>query len=494
MRHEEQFDLIIIGAGAAGLIAADFALSLGAAVALIESDRVGGDCTWTGCVPSKSLLKAASVAAAARQSARYGILTGEPRTDMAAVREYVRACIAHIYLPTAPEQLRQRGLSVFTGAARFLDAHTLTVGERQLRARRFLICTGAQPIRPALPGLEAVPYLTHREIFDNDRLPRHLLVVGGGPLGCEIAQAYRRLGAAVTLIAPSLLTRSEPQVCELLERVFAHEGIVRLPARAVGFSGRPGKLRVHTSSGTASGDMLLLAVGRAPHVQGLGLAAAGVHFGEQGITVDERLRTTARHIYAAGDVIGGAQYSHLAGWQGFRAVRQALLPHAPRFAARGRGRRAERARSRMAAAGLSALAGLPQVTFVQPEVAQIGLSERAARERFGAGVVAGELPLQRVDRAVSEDDTLGLVKLIAGADGRLLGASVVGQRAGEVIAELSLAMAQHLRLSDLAAAIHPYPTYNSAVQLLATQMSLKQFMGGWRGRVVRRLSRLWLRA
>lgn len=491
MRPDEQFDLIIIGAGAAGLIAADFAVSLGAAVALIESDRIGGDCTWSGCVPSKSLLKAASLAAAARASARFGIHTGEPHADMHAVREYVRACVAHIYAPTAPERLQHSGLTVLSGAARFLNAHTILLGQRQLRARRFLICTGAQPIRPALPGLEAIPYLTYRDIFDNDRLPGHLLVVGGGPLGCEIAQAYRRLGAKVTLIAPSLLARSEPQVRALLEQVFAQEGIVRMPARAVAFSGQAGELRVHTAGGTASGDLLLLAVGRAPCLHGLELAAAGVHFDEQGIAVDEQLRTSARHIYAAGDVIGGAQYSHLAGWQGFRAVRHALLPHAPSLPARAR-RRA--ARSRASAAGLPASAGLPQVTFVQPEVAQIGFTEGAARERFGVGVLAAELPLQRVDRAVSEHDTLGLVKLVAAADGRLLGASVVGQRAGEVIAELSLAMSQRLRLQDLAAAIHPYPTYNSAVQLLATQMALRQFLGGWRGRLARRLSWLWLRA
>jgi pyruvate/2-oxoglutarate dehydrogenase complex dihydrolipoamide dehydrogenase (E3) component len=402
----------------------------------------------------------------------------------------VRACIAHIYAPTAPEQLQRGGLCVFTGAARFLDAQTLAVGERQLRARRFLICTGAEPVRPALPGLETIPYLTYRDIFDNDRLPAHLLVVGGGPLGCEIAQAYRRLGAEVTLIAPSLLTRAEPQVCELIEQVFAHEGIARVRARAASFSGQPGAVCVHTEAGSVEADMLLVAVGRAPRLQGLGLAAAGVRIDEQGIIVDERLRTSVSHIYAAGDVIGGAQYSHLAGWQGFRAVRHALLPHGPGFGVRARARGA---RDRMAAAGLSALAGMPEVTFVQPEVAQIGLSERVARERFGAGVLAGELPLQRVDRAVSEHDTLGLVKLIAAANGRLLGASIVGQRAGEVIAELSLAMAQHLRLQDLAAAIHPYPTYSSAVQLLATQMATRQFMSGWRGRMVRRLSRLWLR-
>jgi pyruvate/2-oxoglutarate dehydrogenase complex dihydrolipoamide dehydrogenase (E3) component len=490
VRRGGQFDLIIIGAGAAGLIAADFARNLGADVALIEADRIGGDCTWTGCVPSKSLLKAAAVAAAAREGSRFGISAHEPRADMAAVREYVRACVAHIYAPTAPEQLQQGNLSVLIGAARFLDSHTLALGPQQLRARRFLICTGAEPIRPALPGLDRIPYLTYRDIFDNDRLPHHLAVVGGGPLGCEIAQAYRRLGAAVTLIAPSLLARAEPQVCELIEQVFAHEGIARLRARAASFSGQRGAVCVHSEAGSVEADMLLMAVGRAPRLQGLGLAAAGVRSDAHGIIVDEQLRTSVGHIYAAGDVTGGAQYSHLAGWQGFRAVRHALLPHAPVFGAL---RRAQRARQRMAAAGLPALAGLPQVTFVQPEVAQIGLSERAARERFGAGVLAGELPLQRVDRAVSENDTLGLVKLIAAADGRLLGASIVGQRAGEVLAELSLAMAQRLRLKDLASAIHPYPTYSSAVQLLATQMAMRQFMGGWRGRVTRRLSRLWLR-
>lgn len=490
MRRGERFDLIIIGAGAAGLIAADFARSLGADVALIEADRIGGDCTWTGCVPSKSLLKAASVAATASEGSRFGILADAPRADMAAVREYVRACIAHIYAPTAPERLQQGSLSVLSGAAQFLDAHTLALGERQLRARRFLICTGADPIRPVLPGLDGIPYLTYREMFENERLPRQLAVVGGGPLGCEVAQAYRRLGAAVTLIAPSLLARFEPQVGGLIEQVFAHEGIARLRARAQSFSGQPGAVCVHTEAGSVEADMLLVAVGRAPRLQGLGLAAAGVRSDAHGIIVDEQLRTSVGHIYAAGDVIGGAQYSHLAGWQGFRAVRHALLPHAPALGVRGRTRAT---RDRMAAAGLPALAGLPQVTFVQPEVAQVGLGERAARERFGAAVLAGELPLQRVDRAVSENDTLGLVKLIAAADGRLLGASIVGQRAGEVIAELSLAMAQRLRLADLASAIHPYPTYSSAVQLLATQMAMRQFMGGWRGRVARRLSRLWLR-
>lgn len=484
----DDFDLIIIGAGAAGLIAADFALNLGARVALVEAERIGGDCTWSGCVPSKSLLKAAAVAAAARDAARFGIHTGPVHTDMGQVRAYVRDCIAHIYAPTAPEQLRARGLTVLIGPARFLDAHTLQVAERPLRARRFLICTGASPRRPELPGLRELPYLTYREIFDNDRLPGHLLVVGGGPLGCEIAQAYRRLGAAVTLIAPALLPRSEPQICSLLERVFVRERIGRLAARASGFTRTGDRLVVGTEHGAVEGDMLLLAVGREPQLQQLGLEAAGVRYDARGIEVDAHLRSSVPHIYAAGDVLGGAQYSHLAGWQGFHAVRHALLPHGPA---------ASRARvhgAAGAAAGSMAAPALPQVTFLQPEVAQIGYTEREARERLGDAVRAAQLPLERVDRAVSEDDALGLVKLIATADGRLLGASIMGQRAGEAIAELSLAMAQRLKLSDLAAAIHPYPTYNSAIQLLATSMAVGQFMGGWRGGLARRLSRLWLRA
>jgi pyruvate/2-oxoglutarate dehydrogenase complex dihydrolipoamide dehydrogenase (E3) component len=465
------YDLAIIGAGAAGLIAADFALQLGATVALLERDRIGGDCTWTGCVPSKSLTKVANVAQQIRSASRYGLDTTVPVTDLKRVREYLRASIRHIYEPTAPEALREKGLAVHLGATRFLDPHTLEVGGQRLRARRVLLCTGAVPRRPQLPGLEGVPYHTYQDIFENDRLPEALVVVGGGPVGCEVAQCYRRLGAGVTLVAERLLPRAEPEAARRLAQVFVQEGIALTRSRATAVRSEGSRVLVSTADGEVSGDLLLVAVGRVPRLNGLSLEAAGVRYGPQGIEVDAWLRTSARHIYAAGDVIGGAQFSHLAGWQGFQAVRNALLPGATRGIPRT----------------------VPEVTFTVPEVAHIGLTEQAARERFGAQVRVGSFDLGQVDRAVSEDDACGLVKLIARPDGRLLGATIMGERAGEALAEVALALSGRLRLADLAAAIHPYPTYNSAIQLLATRMAIEQRLYGSRARVLRLLSRASLR-
>ena len=465
-----EYDLAIIGAGAAGLIAADFAHQLGATVALLEKERVGGDCTWTGCVPSKSLVKVAGVAHLLRSAARYGLTGAAPTVDMAGVRAYLRRTIEHIYTPTAPEALRAKGLAVHLGPAHFIDPHTLEAGDTRLRARRVLICTGAAPRRPDLPGLRQIPYQTYQDIFDNTELPERLLVVGGGPIGCEIAQCYRRLGAEVVIIARRLLPRVEPVAAQRLAQVFAGEGIVHCAARAEAVSRDGGHIRVRTATGEVTGDRLLLAVGRAPRTEGLGLEAAGVRYDQGGIEVDPYLRSSARHIYAAGDVLGGAQFSHLAGWQAFQAVRNALLP--------GRTRGLPEA--------------VPEITFTVPEVAHVGLTEGAARARFGTQVRASSLELARVDRAVSEDDTIGLVKLIAHRNGRILGASIVAQRAGEALAEVGLALTSQMTLGALAASIHPYPTYNSAIQLLAAQMAIEQRLAGLGGRVLRGLSRMIL--
>ena len=466
----ERFDLAIVGAGAAGLIAADFALKLGARVALLERDRIGGDCTWTGCVPSKSLVKAAAIAANVRSASRFGITVGEPVIDLAQVREYLRGRIEHIYAPTAPEALRAKGLTVKLGATRFVDPHTLEVGGDLLQARRVLVCTGAEPRRPRVSGMDRVPHLTYRDVFENDRLPASLVVIGGGPVGCEIAQCYRRLGARVTVVAPRLLPRAEEQASELLSRAFAREGLEHVRARAESVREGAGHVRVQTAAGEAAGEALLVAVGRAPNLHGLELERAGVRYGERGIEVNARLQTTARHIYAAGDVIGGPQFSHLAGWQAFLAVRNAMLP----------------------GGGDVVPAALPEVTYTVPEVARVGLTEAQARERFGGAVRVASLDLARVDRAVSENDRDGFIKLVANRRGRLLGATLVAERAGEALAEVTLAIASRLRLRDLAATIHPYPTYNSAIQLLASQLATQEALSGFRGTLARRLSR-WSR-
>ena len=465
-----EYDLAIIGAGASGLIAADFAVQLGARTALLEEGLIGGDCTWSGCVPSKSLIKVATVAHHARTAAQYGIDVSAPATDMTRVRAYLRATIQQIYEPTKPDALRKKGMDVLLGATRFLDPHTLEVGTERIRAKKILVNTGAEPHLSAIEGLADVPYFTYQQIFENDRLPQRMLVVGGGPIGCEIAQAYRRLGSQVTLIAERLLPSEEPEVSELLNRIFAQEGIERIVARAESVHSEAGVITIQTKAGNATGDLLLIATGRAPLVRDLGLEAANVRYSERGIEVNKFLQTTAGHIYAAGDVIGGPQFSHLAGWQGFQAVRNALLP----------GNNA------------GTTAAMPHITFTSPEVAQIGLTEKLARYKFKTKeLLIKSFDIKKVDRAVNENDRVGLLKIIARGNGVILGATIVGERAGETITEIAVAMRNGLKLSDLAATVHPYPTYSTGVQLLATKMAVEHTFSGTSGRILRGLSALW---
>ena len=463
------YDFAIIGAGASGLIAADFALKLGARVAMIEKDRIGGDCTWSGCVPSKSLIKAASVAHAVAQAARFGVGAEAKPTDMPGVRAWLNSTIEHIYAPTTPEALRAKGMQVLLGAASFTDAHTLQVGEQRITAAKFLINTGARPRVPDIAGLDRVPFMTYKEIFGNARLPQRLLVVGGGPIGCELAQSYRRLGANVTLIANTLLPEEEPEASTVLEEVFAAEGIDRVQGRATAVSYADDVFTLHTSVGVERGDLLLIATGRVPVVEGLGLERAGVRYTEDGITVDAQLRTSVSNIYAAGDVLGGPQYSHLAGWQGFQAARNALLP----------GKAAGTPRA------------MPRVTFTSPEVARVGLTERQARQAHGDKLQTGILPLARVDRAVSEDDTRGFIKLLASPTGGIVGATFVGERASEAVAEVVMAIDRGITLKHLAGIVHPYPTYAIGLQFLATEMAMRRTFTSLRGRVLRAVSRLY---
>jgi len=465
-----EYDLAILGAGASGLIAADFAIQLGARTALLDKGPIGGDCTWTGCVPSKSLIKVASVAHLARIGERYGILNSAPSVDMPRARDYLRRTIQQIYAPTTPEALREKGLHVYIGTSRFLNERTLQIGNDAIRARKTLINTGAQPRVPSISGLNDVPYSTYLNIFDNDGLPAHLIVIGGGPIGCEIAQAYRRLGSQVTIIAERLIPREDAEVSQLLEVIFAEEGIQRIPARAELVRKEQEMITVDTNAGEVAGDLLFVATGRAPVVKELGLERAGVRYSERGIAVDKYLRTSVRNIYAAGDVISGPQFSHLAGWQGFQAVRNALLP--------GNN------------AGFSE--AMPRVTFTTPEIAQVGVSEETARQRYRRDQLQiMTFDINKVDRAVNEDDRRGLIKIVARTNGVILGATIVGERAGEAITEIAVAMRHKLKLSALASTIHPYPTYSTGIQLLSTRMAVERAFSGSSGKIIRGLSSLW---
>lgn len=461
------YDLIIIGAGSGGLTAAEFAARLGIRVALVEKARLGGDCTWTGCVPSKALLKAANVAYQARTAAQYGILTGPPQTDMGRVRAYVRQAIGQIYRHETPDELAGKGINVVTAAARFVSGHAVRVNNQTLTAKKFIIATGAHPYIPPVPGLSNVPYLTYRNIFDNDRLPGRLLVMGAGPVGVELAQAYRRLGASVTLIDAGLLPQEEPEAVEALGHAFAREGIRFVPGLVTAARQAGLEIVLTVAGQEIYGDMLLVATGRLPNVAGLGLEQAGVGYSARGIRVDKYLRTDAKHIFAVGDCVqGNYQFTHLAGWQAVQAVRNALLPGFSR--------------------GFSQV--VPRITFTDPEVAQVGLTEAEARARFGNGVRVALWPMSRTDRAITQNARDGFIKIIHRKNGKLLGATIVAGQAGEIIAEYALALKRGLKLFDLANVIHPYPTYSVATMQLAGQVVVDNLLTGASGKLLRKLA------
>jgi pyruvate/2-oxoglutarate dehydrogenase complex dihydrolipoamide dehydrogenase (E3) component len=459
------YDLAIIGAGAAGLIAARFAAQLGARVLLAERDRIGGDCTWTGCVPSKSLIRVAKAAHDIRTAERFGIGGGSLTIQMHQVRDYVQRKVQEIYQPTSPEALEREGIRVALGPASFENERTLRIGERSVVARRYLVCTGATPVTPSIAGLERAPHFTYHNIFDTTELPISLVVIGGGPLGMELAQAFQRLGSRVTIVAPRLLPHDDPEAGDVLQRVFHREGVRWIRGHAVAVRQKSAGLIVATENGAETcGGHLLVAAGRRPNIAGLALERAGVTCSDRGIPVDDRLRTNMPHVYAAGDVLGGEQFSHVAGWQAFEATRNALLP--------------------------GSSSGRPHpmawVTFTDPEVAQVGLSDTAARERLGEAITVTRWDIARVDRAKCDDDEDGFIKLISDRRGVLIGATLVGSRAGEMSGELSLAIARRLRVGDVATAIHAYPTYATALQQMASQVATARWTSSAAGRVIGR--------
>jgi len=468
----DTYDLVVIGAGSAGLSAATFAAELGARVALVDRTRPGGDCLATGCVPSKTLIKVAKVAWDMRHADRFALPSVTPEIDLARIGAHVQSTIERVYQFERPEVLRDKGIDFFTGGARFVDSDVVVAGERVLRGGHFLVCTGARPISPNLPGLDRVSSLTYEDVFQLDALPEQLVVLGTGPIGVELAQAFARLGSRVTVIGRSgrLLGRSDPAIQEIVEAVLRGDGIdLRLRAPAEVVEPLPnGGLQVTTSQGAVAGDALLVALGRRPNAEGLDLDRARVAYSDQGIAVNTTLRTTNPRIFACGDVVGGPQFSHYAAWQGYIAVRNALLPGTSR----------------------GILAHVPRAVFTDPEVATVGLTEPAARERYGNDFVVRQLPLDRVDRAQTDGETRGFVKVVARRNGEIVGAHVVATRAGEMIQEYVLAMNHGIRLDQLASAMHVYPTYATANQQLAADFWTERLLTGLKGHLIRLLARL----
>lgn len=438
-------DLLVIGGGTAGIVAAKTAARLGARAVLVEEHRTGGDCLWTGCVPSKSLLAAADVAATARDGARYGVDVADVRVDLARVMEHVQRAVRHIEPHDSPASIEEVGATVLAGRARLVGPDTAEVvhadGRRTpVRFRHAVLATGASPAVPGIPGLEEVDVLTSDTVWDLRADPGRLVVLGGGAIGCELGQAFARLGVDVAVVegADRLLPGEDPEASAAVTRAQRHDGVDVRVGAAVD-SVRPGSgpldgVLVLDDGSEVPFDRLLVAVGRRPRTDDLGLEAAGVELDERGfVRVDDRLTTTNPRIRAAGDLTGHAQLTHLAGSHGSLAASNAVL-------------------------GLRRTIDpvVPRVTYTQPEVAAVGVG--TGSERDGVRVV--RLGNDDVDRAVAEDRTDGFTALALDSKGRIIGATVVAPRAGEMLAELTAAVRRGDRARDLGGVIHPYPAWS----------------------------------
>lgn len=460
------YDLAVIGAGATGLIAARFARRIGASVVLIDKGPIGGDCTWTGCIPSKALIHIAKLCHSARSAGRFGFITQNATVDWGKAMSFLSETVQEVYSHTTPEQLESEGIRVVIGEASFSSPERLKVGGREVQARKFLICTGAEPSLPPISGLAESNPLTYLSLFGLESQPKRLGVLGAGPIGSEMAQTFARLGTEVTLFDQAILPREEPEAGTLLQQIFEAEG-VRFVSGLVERVERRGLEVVATLEGTEfKFDQLLVSTGRRAKLDGLNLEAAGVRYGPKGIDVESSLKTSSPNIYAAGDCIGSYQFSHFAGWQGFQAVRSALLP----------------------GSGTGQSEVVPWCTFTDPEVARVGLLESEAKSKFGSSVKVSHVDLARVDRALCDGDE-GFIKLLS-VGNKIVGATVVASRAGELINEVALAMKADLGADRIAGTIHAYPTYNSALQLLASDIAVETFFTSFAGKAALTLSGL----
>lgn len=458
-------DLCIIGGGSGGLSLAAGAVQMGARVVLVEGHKMGGDCLNYGCVPSKALLAAGKEAQALRQ-ARFGVSPVAPEIDYAAAKDHVGAVIATIEPHDSVERFEGLGVQVVQDYGRFISETELQAGDTIIKARRFVIATGSSPLVPPIPGLEDVPYLTNETLFDLREKPDHLLVIGGGPIGLEMAQAHRRLGCDVTVIeGMKALGKDDPELAAIaLEKLRAegiaiHEGQL---AAKIGQSG--GQVTVETKDGSIfSGSHLLMAVGRKPNIDRLKLAAAKVETTRAGIKVGPDMRTSNRKIYAIGDVAGGLQFTHVAGYHAGVVLRAILLGLPSK-------QRADH---------------IPWVTYTDPEIAQIGLTEAQAREAHGRALSVARFDYQGNDRAIATGKTTGLIKVMV-VRGRPVGASIIGEQAGELIGVWALAIANRLKMSAIANMVAPYPTLGELNKRAAgAYFSPKLFDNPWIKRAVR---------
>lgn len=472
----KEYDLVIIGGGSGGLVVASAAAQLKAKVALVERERLGGDCLWYGCVPSKSLLYAAGIAYTVKNAGQFGINYHNLDIDFAKIIRHIEQVIATIEPHDSPARFESLGVEVLFGTGEFINRHSFVVNGRILSARAFVIATGSRPLIPPIEGLKESGYLTNEEVFSVAKLPKSLAVIGAGPVGCELGQAFARLGSKVSLIAKTnqILPREDPEAALVVEAQLQAEGIKILRNRQVN--------RVEIKEGKkviwggdeelAKVEEILVAAGRVANVELLNLAAAGVDVAKDGIVVNEKLQTSNRKIYGCGDVIGGYRFTHAASYEAQVVLKNALfLP-------------VWRRNYRV----------MPRATFTDPELASVGMTEAQARDFYGDEVCVLKQEFAGVDRAVAEAHKEGFVKIITRQNGEILGAHLVGSRAGELIHEIVLAMSYKLKVGALSNMIHVYPTLSEVTGKAALQLTKQKYAEN-RGlqRILERFFAIWRR-
>ncbi len=450
-------DLCVLGAGSSGLVVASGAVQMGASVVLLEPHKMGGDCLNYGCVPSKALLSAAA---------------SHPRPSYGEAMKRVQATIAAIEPNDSVERFEGLGVHVVQQAGRFIDKRTVeAVDGTLIRARRFVIATGSHAMIPPIPGLDQVPYVTNETLWDLREAPAHLLVIGGGPIGCEMALAHRRLGSAVTIVERSaILPRDEPELVDVVRQSLIAEGItIREGVGADSVEASPEGVHLTLSDGTTvSGSHLLVAAGRRATVDGLGLEAAEILLERGAIRTDAGMRTTNPKVFAAGDVAGGPQFTHAAGYQAGIVLKRALF-HLPAKADHGL---------------------IPWATYTDPELSHVGLTEADARQKHGDIVRVLTWKMDENDRAIATGRTEGMVKAIVTKHGRILGASIVGPHAGELILPWCLAIQNKLKIGAIAQVIAPYPTLSEASKRAAGSFYSESLFSARTRRIVGWLQKL----
>ncbi len=449
----ESYDIVVIGAGSGGLVVASGAAQLGAKVALIEKNKMGGECLNTGCVPSKSLIHSARVVSLMKRAEKFGLGPVDVKFDYSKVIDHVHEVIGRISRHDSVERFEGLGCDVFMGGARFESSREITVGDKRIHGKRFVIATGSSPLIPPFPGLKEVDFLTNENVFDKRKLPESLIVLGAGPIALELGQSFHRFGSKVTVIqrSPKILSKEDSEIRIKMEDILIEEGLEIVTGTTIEWFERlDGKKVIHFKKDEmdmkVGAEEILCALGKVPNTMGLNLEAAGVEYSKKGIVVDNRLRTSQKHIYACGDVIGHYLFTHMASYQAGIILRNAIfrLPAKVDYTV------------------------VPWTTFTDPEIARVGMTEDEARQK-GGNISIYTFPFEDNDRANTEEERNGFVKIICDKKGMILGAHIIGPHAGEYLPELVLAMKEGLTISSIINTIHTYPTLAEVIKQAASQ-------------------------